>query len=204
MAIKVIIFDLGNVIVFVDHRNICEGISQWGVSAQDIHRYIFIEGIEAEFDKGQISPFDFYERIKKRFDLDLEFGDFIKVWSSGFSLNEDIFPLIKDLKSYYRLCLLSNTNQIHFEHVKNCLPILTEFEAFFLSFRLGVRKPDPSIFQMSIDFMKVMPQECVYIDDVEDFVESAGQLGINGITFKDVPTLKKSLHALEVHFQTSL
>ena len=198
MPIKVIIFDLGNVIVFVNHMEICASISRWGGSQKELYQYIFKEGIEEEIDKGTLTLQDFFIRLQTRFDLSLDFDQFKQVWSSGFVPNREIFPLINVLKSHYRLCLLSNTNQIHFEAIQRDVPILSEFEAFFLSFQIGVRKPDPAIFQKAIEFVKVMPEECVYIDDMESFIDAAKGLGMNGIVFKDVPNLINRLGTLGI------
>jgi len=198
VPIKVIIFDLGNVIVFVDHMEICESISRWGGSQQDIYQYIFMEGIEEEFDRGALTAHGFFTKLQTRFDLNLDFNHFKHIWSSGFIPNAEIFPVVKSLKSQYRLCLLSNTNQIHFETIQRDMPILSEFEAFFLSFQIGVRKPDPAIFRQVLEYVKVMPEECIYIDDIESFIDAATSLGMNGIVFRNVPDLIKRLGAMGI------
>lgn len=198
MPVRIIIFDLGNVIVFVNHMHICEEISSWGGSSEDIYEYIFLGGIETKFDQGEINPFDFFENIKKRFNLNMGYEDFKRVWSDGFIQNKEIFPLIKALKPYYRLCLLSNTNPIHFEEIQRKISILSEFELFFLSFQLGVRKPNPDIFQKALAHVRSMPDECVYIDDIYAYVEVARKIGFKGIVYKDVPMLKRSLKALGI------
>ncbi|MGA1790844.1 MAG: HAD family hydrolase, partial [bacterium] len=187
MPVRIIIFDLGNVIVFVNHMQICEEISGWGGSSEDIYEYIFLGGMEIKFDQGEINPFDFFENIKKRFNLNMGYEDFKRVWSGAFIQNKEIFPLIKALKPDYRLCLLSNTNPIHFEEIQRKISILSEFELFFLSFRLGVSKPNPSIFQKALVHLKAMPDECVYIDDIDVHVQAARKIGLNGIVYQDVP-----------------
>ena len=198
MPVRIIIFDLGNVIVFVNHMQICEMISSWGGSSEDIYEYIFLGGMEIKFDQGEINPFDFFENIKKRFNLSMGYEDFKRVWSGGFIQNKEIFPLIKALKPDYRLCLLSNTNPIHFEEIQRKISILSEFELFFLSFRLGVSKPNPSIFQKALAHVKAMPDECVYIDDIDAYVEVARKMGFKGIVYQDVPMLKSSLADLGI------
>jgi putative hydrolase of the HAD superfamily len=200
MSIKVILFDLGNVIVFVNHMDICERIALSGGCALDIYQYIFVEGREVEFDKGLVSPFDFFTRLKENFNLDIDFKSFVKIWSSGFTPNKEIFPLIKTLKQIYHLCLLSNTNQTHFDMIQRDMSILKEFKTFFLSFQMGICKPDPSIFQLVLNSLDIMPNECAYIDDTKKFVESARKLGINGIVFKNVSILKEELINLGINF----
>ena len=63
---------------------------------------------------------------------------------------------------------------------------------------MGVCKPDFSIYKMALDYLEVMPQECVFIDDMEDFIESAVRLGIHGIVYKDISRLKENLKSLGI------
>lgn len=193
MPIKVILFDLGNVIVFVDHMHICAKIAAWGGNSADIYHYIFTERIEEALDRGEITPVRFFDAIKERFDLRLDYDDFLNVWSSGFVPNEEIIPLIEELKCRYRLSLLSNTNQAHFEAIRRDVPILSTFETCFLSYEMGLRKPDPRIYERVLEAMHIMPGECVYIDDNESFVQAARCLGIRGVVFSDVPGLRREL-----------
>jgi len=193
VPVKVVLFDLGNVIVFVDHMHICKNIAEWGGSPADIYQYIFKERIEEELDRGEITPFHLFAAIKERFNLRLDYDDFLKVWSSGFVPNEEIVPLIEELKSWYRLSLLSNTNHVHFEAIRRDMPILSAFETCFLSYEMGLRKPDHRIYKRVLDALHVMPGECIYIDDSEPFIETARGLGIKGVVFSDVPRLRKEL-----------
>ena len=90
--IKVILFDLGNVVVFVNHMDICKRIAGSIFCPSEVYNYIFWGGINSQLDKGLMTPFDFFVKIKKKFDLDLDFKDFANICSSGFKPNGEIFP----------------------------------------------------------------------------------------------------------------
>ena len=55
----------------------------------------------------------------------------------------------------YKLILLSNTNENHIEYIKNNVPFYEDFkncfDAFYLSHEIGMRKPNPDIFELVLD-----------------------------------------------------
>ena len=72
------------------------------------------------------------------------------------------------------------------------------FDSFILSYEVGKTKPDSAIFEEALKKATTLPDECVYIDDVPEFVETANKLGINVIYFRTVKKLKKELSDLNI------
>jgi putative hydrolase of the HAD superfamily len=72
------------------------------------------------------------------------------------------------------------------------------FEAFFSSCYLGVRKPDPGIYELALKITQCAPQECVMIDDRGLNLECAKELGLQTIQFKNVAQLEADLGKLGV------
>jgi len=197
--IKVIIFDLGKVIVDFDHMRICTKLSKQSLFGHDrIYDIIFNSGLEASFDMGIISPENFYLSVKKKARLEININVFQEIWTKIFTLNPEIEELISSLKNKYRLLCLSNTNSWHFEYCMQKFHVLKLFDSFILSYEVGKTKPDSTIFEEAIKKAATLPDECVYIDDVPKFVETASKLGINGIHFKTVRKLKKELSDLNI------
>jgi len=67
------------------------------------------------------------------------------------------------------------------------------FDAFISSCEVGMRKPDPGIFQLALGVAQARPEECLYFDDRIILVEAARKLGINGIQHTDFETTKNLL-----------
>lgn len=55
------------------------------------------------------------------------------------------------------------------------------FDAFLVSAYIGLRKPEPAFFQCALDVSQRRPEQCVFVDDREENVAAARQLGIRGI-----------------------
>ena len=105
--IKVIIFDLGKVIVDFDHMRICTKLSKQSPFGPDrINDIIFNSGLETSFDMGIISPENFYLSVKKKARLEININVFQEIWTKIFTLNPEIEELISSLKNKYRLLCL--------------------------------------------------------------------------------------------------
>lgn len=197
--IKVIIFDLGKVIVDFDHMLICTKLAKHSPFELDrIYDIIFDSGFETSFDKGLISPENFYLSVKKKACLEININVFQQIWTKIFTLNPGIEDLLSSLKNRYGLLCLSNTNSWHFEYCMQKFQALKLFDGFILSYEVGKTKPDSAIFEEALKKAATMPGKCVYIDDVPEFVETANKLGINGIHFRTVKKLKKELLDLNI------
>jgi putative hydrolase of the HAD superfamily len=70
------------------------------------------------------------------------------------------------------------------------------FDAFISSCEVGMRKPDPGIFNLAIGIAQAKPEECIYFDDRVMLVEAAKKVGIHAYHHKDFETTKKFLESL--------
>lgn len=59
------------------------------------------------------------------------------------------------------------------------------FDVFFSSCYLGLRKPDPRIFELALDVLQRDPEEVAFIDDRAGNCAAAEALGIHAITYQD-------------------
>jgi putative hydrolase of the HAD superfamily len=59
--------------------------------------------------------------------------------------------------------------------------VMASFDAVIESSKIGIRKPDPRIYQMMCDLLELKPQDCVYLDDLGVNCKPAAQLGMTAI-----------------------
>jgi len=52
------------------------------------------------------------------------------------------------------------------------------FDAFISSCEVGMRKPDPGIFQLAMGIAQVSPEQCIYFDDRQILVDAAAKTGM--------------------------
>jgi HAD superfamily hydrolase (TIGR01509 family) len=198
--IEVILFDLGNVILPFNNYQIAEKLSRFSQKRefqdpQKIFSYLFDleKGVINDFDKGRVSPSEFFQSIKKYLGLSISFEEFIPIWTDIFIENREVSEIIRSLKGRWRLGLLSNTDALHFNYILPTFPIISTFEKFILSYEVGFKKPNVRIFQKAIEWASVEPEKILFIDDTEGHVGAALSLGIQGIHFISAQQLKKEL-----------
>lgn len=192
-----VIFDLGNVILFCDHHVICRKVaSTYLIDEEFVYQKIFSEGLEYEFDKGEISPEAFTARCSSVLQVKLDTAQFKEMWSDVFTENRPVIDLIKALRrrGSSRLLLLSNTNVWHVEHIKKRYDVLPLFNSLVLSCEVGHCKPDRRIYQRAIA-LSADPTQIIYIDDIPEYVKAACKLGIFGIPYTGAPELQGVLQA---------
>jgi len=190
--IKVVIFDLGNVILNFDHMIASKKLSCVSKFSENyIYDLIFNSSLEEVYDKGKISSNEFYNVLKKELSLKISFQKFYELWGNIFWLNSGIIEVISFLKKRTKIVLLSNTNEIHFSYVLSKFTFLEKFDDFILSYKTGYRKPEKEIFLHIIKKMKCKPKEMIFIDDLDYNIKASIELGFNGILFKSNKQLKK-------------
>lgn len=195
-AIRVFLFDLGNVLVRFDHRIAAERIaSATGVSAEELYQLFFYSPLIVAHDEGRVSTRAFYEELKKRLGLQASFEEFLVAWNSIFTEDIEAVNLARDLIERYPCFLISNTNRPHFEYCRMQYPILNKFSGWILSYEVGVLKPHPAIYHRALEMIGLPSSQVLYIDDREDLIEAGGQLGFQTHRFVNAQALQQELTA---------
>jgi putative hydrolase of the HAD superfamily len=193
---KAIIFDLGKVLVQFDFERWFQALQ--GVCPYDaaqIRQRIAATGLVERFETGLIEPADFVAQLSRLLALEIDYAAFSKLWSSIFT--DPLIPeaMLEGLAARYRLLLLSNTNAIHFEMIREHYPMLRHFHELILSYEVHAMKPRREIFQAALDRCGCLPQECFYTDDIAAYVEAARRLGIDAVQFESFAQLERELKA---------
>lgn len=182
-----IICDLGNVLINFDHRIAVKKIMDYTPKEEkDIYNLFFDSGLTELYEEGKISSGEFFRRVRKFLKLDMEYDSFVPIWNEIFfdvPLNLKMRSFLKRVKPDYKLVMISNLNEIHFEFLKKKMDIFREFDKLVLSYEAGFRKPAPEIYNVALNATKTIPSRALYIDDRQDLVEAASRLGIKAIVF---------------------
>jgi putative hydrolase of the HAD superfamily len=175
----VLLFDLGGVIV--DFRG-GEGMNAvtggaYGVEfCQD--QWWRLPELD-RLERGAISPEEFAAAFIARWGLDLEASAYVhafKHWVVG--VYEGAPEILASLRRRGRIACLSNVNSAHWER---CVELGVDrlFDACFLSHELGLRKPEPAIYEEVSKRLGVPPDDIHFFDDVPANVDAARAGGMN-------------------------
>ncbi|MDD5428081.1 MAG: HAD hydrolase-like protein [Candidatus Omnitrophica bacterium] len=194
-----IVFDLGNTVIRFDHNIAAKKISNlFRLEHKKIYDLFFDSEITRAFEKGELSPSQFYDKASEQLGIKLPYEDFVKIWNDIFWADEGTCSIVKELKDNYKLFLLSNVNRLHFEHIEKKFDIIKEFDELILSFVIGSMKPERPIYDDVIRRAGGDKSGILYIDDREDLISAAKNIGIDSIRFKNSADLREMLRFKKV------
>jgi putative hydrolase of the HAD superfamily len=183
---KAILFDLGKVLINFDFRRgyrALEGLCPY--TAAEIPRRLAGTGLVERFETGLVEPREFVSQMCGILDLKVDFDQFSQIWSSIFT--DILLPesMLEGLRRRYRLVVVSNTNALHFEMVRQTYAhLLRHFDHLVLSYEVHAMKPRPEIFRAALECAGCPPAECFYTDDIVAYTDAARGMGIDAVTFE--------------------
>jgi putative hydrolase of the HAD superfamily len=133
----------------------------------------------SDFTKGLIDEATFWRQFERSYGRPLP-QDVSRVWIEGGALLPwpEMIAFVKELKEQgLSVALLSNTvNPMTVIARKTAL--YEDFDIVILSNEVGLRKPDPAIYQSVLDELQLTASECVYVDDLPANLEPAAAMGV--------------------------
>ena len=185
--IKNIVFDLGGVLIDLDFKSAINGLQKAGFTNVKEQLQAFdLEGIFQKFELGEISADEFRASIRENSNVSLTDEEVDSLWNLMLlEIPREKLELILDLRSKYMVYLLSNTNSIHWDYVcKNAFNyhgfrMDDYFEETFLSYEMHLAKPDKAIFEKMLNDANLLPEETLFIDDLEANCKAAEEVGIH-------------------------
>lgn len=104
--------------------------------------------------------------------------------------------LIKELKGDYKLAMLTNAPSRYSLDQRFKPGELEElFDEVVVSGEVGWDKPAPEIYTMTVEKLGVLPEECLFIDDVPSFTEAAATIGMKTVTYVNTPEIITAIKA---------
>ena len=142
-------------------------------------------------DVGAIPDDELYSRLGKTVGVP---GETIRrEWEELVFPNGDTIALIRELKSRYRVVLLSNAMSGYLRYALDKCGIADLFDDVIVSAEVKLVKPDPAIFRLALERAGVDAKNALMIDDVEKNLDGAKAVGIDGFLFRDAEGLAEFL-----------
>lgn len=180
--IKNLILDFGDIFINLDKTATPKAMSHYGFESSTPE----LEKLFNDYEKGLFSSDHFLYKTGQLFSSATK-QNLIDAWNAILLDFPDYrLEFLEQLaqENNYRLFLLSNTNDIHIEHVKSNIGLekfnrfKNSFEVFYLSYHMGMRKPDAEIFEFVLKENNLNANETLFVDDTKENTDSAASLGI--------------------------
>ncbi len=162
--------------------------------AHDIFRVLFSSGLEMRYEAGQVTRHELLRQMEIGLGCKLDMQEVVKAACDIFWPKPDMEALAAGIKAAgYRMVLLSNVNEDHFDYIKSRYDFPRFFDEHVLSFQVGACKPDDRIYQRAISAAKCDADKCFFIDDVQENVDAAQRNGIPSVLYRSTSQLKNDL-----------
>lgn len=181
-TIAAILFDLGGVMVRLrGHRVLLEYLPESMTSEELLNRWLH-SPVVRDFEAGRIQLSDFCRDILSDLGLNMDEAAFLEVFRTF--LDEPypgVSDVLPDLSRRYVTGVLSNTSEPHWQTAVNMLPELLSVRHLFLSYQMGLLKPDEAIFTEVLRQLHLSAEQVLYFDDHPANVEAARRIGIQAV-----------------------
>ena len=185
--IKNIIFDLGGVVLDIDENIVYKELEKLGINVSELPQSKEFREIMSKFDTGIYTAPTFRKKMKALLGLEkMTDQKFDSIWNAMLlDIPRERIEAIEQIKKHYKIFLMSNTNEIHYDLYVRDLQLrfgYNEFDALFnksyFSFAEHLEKPDPRFFELILDHEKLNAEETLFIDDTAANIKVAKALGI--------------------------
>ena len=196
--IRAVISDFGGVLTTPLMRSFAAFQDQTGISGEALGTAMAAiaerDGAHPlfELETGRMSEADFLDRIRAELETVLghppRMHAFKEIYFEALEPNEPMIELMRDLRSRgHRMALLTNNVREWEPLWRSMLPVDEIFELVVDSAFVGMRKPDPPIYQLTVERLGdgIGAAECLFVDDVLANVEAASELGMTAVHFRD-------------------
>lgn len=191
--IRALVLDLGNVLVFHDNALLFGRLGErTGLSAEAVAQRLGASAWE-DANRGLLDAEGIWRSTCAALDTAIPLAEFTALWSSHFTFNDSLFPVLERLADALPLVLLSNTNWLHVAWLQPRLPVLRRFKELVYSCEVGMVKPEQRIYEEALRHTGVPAAEVAFFDDVPEYVDAARLAGLQGHVFTDTASFVRTL-----------
>jgi epoxide hydrolase-like predicted phosphatase len=199
--IKAVIFDIGGVLIrTADHASRRQWEKKLGLAEWESETIVFTSEMGTKAQSGAITDDELWQWVGQRLNLNgSELAAFRKGFWAGDELDTGLVDYIRTLKgSGYQTAVISNaTDNLH-NALTNQFKIDDAFDIIVGSADEKVMKPDPRIYQLTLERLGRQPSETVFIDDFAHNIQTAQELGMATVHFKPGTDVPKELAKLGI------
>ncbi|MBC7776916.1 MAG: HAD family phosphatase [Phycisphaerae bacterium] len=189
--IRNIIFDFGNVLFDLDlgafERAMKNLLGEGYATAKE---KLSLRGVFELYETGGLSTEEFVENLSQATEPLIPQEQVIAAWNAIFiGMPRHRFEMLLRLRQRYKVFLLSNINDLHERWIADYMGREHElvdyeslhFDGVYFSHLIRLRKPTREAFEYVLADAEILPEETVFFDDLQENVEAARLVGIQGV-----------------------
>ena len=186
-TIKGVIFDVGHVLARVSYDTIARNLGRHSsMTPAEIRDHLVGTDLEIDSETGKYDSREYFRRVKDRIqgEANWRYDEFVSEFNTGLEMTADGKAALRYAATHARAFLMSNTGYLHSLWIYQQEEMATLPEQHFFSFREGMMKPDPRLWEIFFARTGLAPECCLFIDDRPENRAGAEQFGIRTLDFK--------------------
>jgi putative hydrolase of the HAD superfamily len=191
MKPKLILFDLGRVLADLGSPSARMRLSISDGEFWDL--WLALPSVQS-FERGDICAEEFLPRLARELDIredPSEFRQRFLDWHPR--IYPSVEPLISSLTGAAKLALLSNTNILHWDLIRDQTSIFQQFDRLFLSFEIRFCKPEIGAFDIVLESVSVSARDILFLDDMEQNISSASRFDMRAVQVRGIAEVRAAL-----------
>lgn len=172
-----------------------------GRSSTPRHIAAALHQLDRQLTKGDLDKVGFIRRASPLLNISQPEVDeyFFRPHDHNYALIE----FVANLRGKYKTALLSNVGAGIMDRYFSPESAKALFDVVVLSAEVGLVKPDPAIFRLVCQKLDVSLEEVTMVDDMQEYIEAARVLGMQGICYKDFAQFLQALNVIEAEHNSS-
>ena len=157
-----------------------------------------------ELERGRVSEAAFLETLATELEPEVghrpELHRFSEIYFDALEVNEQMLGVMREARERgFRMALLTNNIREWEPMWRGMLPVDEIFEVIVDSAFVGMRKPEPGIYELTVERLGdgIAPADCLFVDDVEVNVDAARGVGMQAVHFQSneqaIPEIQAAL-----------
>ena len=195
-----VVFDLGGVVVAYDRAGLLADLYADPVTHAAMETGLDEHLDWPSLDRGVVTEAVAIERAAARSGVSaMEFARFMERMAVAWTPIPETVDLLHRLRAQgHALFCLSNMHPASAEFLERSLDFWPVFTGVVISCRVGLCKPQPSIYRHLLDHHALVPNETVFVDDLDENLAAARAFGIHTVKFESPAQCAHALRRLGV------
>lgn len=196
--IKLILFDLGGVVFTNGTKKFIADLStRYDISLESVQN-VLDGDIGTQYREGDINRDEFWKQVVDKLKLSEPINKLEDEWIGNYELIGGTKNIISELSKKYKVMYLSDNVRERVDKLNERFGFINWFSGGIFSHEVGVRKPNPKIYQFALVKGRALPQETIFIDDKPAMLVPAKEIGITPILFESPEKLSAELAKLGI------
>lgn len=188
-----VVFDIGRVLVQVDVTRAVRRVAELAGVGEFEAEFALFGPHYRRFARGAIDGPAFHAEVCRHLERTIPYDRFTLAWCDMFDDMPGMEPLVAALAQRAPIFLCSNTDPLHYGYLRAHSPLLSYARGAALSFEIGSEKPELEIYRALLARCGLDPARTAFVDDREENVAAAIELGMAGLVFESAEDLRADL-----------